>query len=218
MRQSATTLESEISPREMETLLGLLRKSQFSGRHLEIGTAAGGTLKEMMLCYPAGRRPRFVVIDPMTYFPGQLEKVKSNLSSAGVDASEVEFRIGKSWPAFHAAEKAGETYSFMFIDGSHKLAHVTEDLAWTRLLDTGGIVCLHDYEPKFPGVTMATDRFISQHPNYEIAAHVERLIALKKTAPSAKKEISAWDLQRAKLLSAYQQIQRGIGKRLSPRG
>ncbi len=214
MRESATTLESEISAREMDALLGILRKSQFSGRHLEIGTAAGGTLKEMMLCYPAGKRPHFVVVDPMTYFPDQLGKVKRNLASAGIEPAEVEFRIGKSWPAFHTAEKSGETYSFMFIDGSHKLSHVTEDLAWTRLLETGGIVCLHDYEPKFPGVTMATDRFLSQNRNYEITAHVERLIAIKKKTPSAQKEISEWDLQRAKVLSVYQQLERGIRKRL----
>ncbi len=214
MRASATTLESEISPREMALLTGLLRGSGFTGKHLEIGTAAGGTLKEMMRCYPDGQCPQFVVIDPMTYFPDQLQKVKSNLASAGLDASTVDFRIGKSWPAFHAAEKAGERYSFMFIDGSHKLAHVTEDLAWTQLLDTGGVVCLHDYEPKFMGVMMATDRFLEQNPNYEKIGHEERLIAIRKKSASARREVSAWDLQRARLLNLYQQLERGIQKRL----
>ncbi len=198
----------------MAALLRLLRQSEFSGRHLEIGTAAGGTLKEMMRCYPAEKRPRFVVIDPMTYFPDQLEKVKRNLSSAGVDPDEVEFRIGKSWPAFHAAKKAGETYSFMFIDGSHKLAHVTEDLAWTSLLETGGIVCLHDYEPKFMGVVMATDRFLKQNPNYEKIAHEERLVALKKKSASIQNEVSVWDLQRARLLNFYLQLVSSTRKRL----
>lgn len=214
MRTSATTLESEISPREMAVLLGLLRQSNFTGRHLEIGTAAGGTLKEMMLSYAAGKRPVFVVVDPMTYFPDQLEKVKRNLSSAGIDPAGVEFRIGKSWPAFHAAKNKNETYSFMFIDGSHKLAHVTEDLAWTQLLETGGIVCFHDYKPQFPGVTLAVNRFLARNPNYEKIAHEESLFAIRKKTPGSGREINAWDLVRAKLIGVCLQLERGVRKRL----
>lgn len=214
MRASATTLESEISPREMATLLELLRQSNFTGRHLEIGTAAGGTLKDMMLSYPAGKRPAFVVVDPMTYFPDQLAKVRANLTAAGIDPAEVEFRVGKSWPAFHAAAGRNETYSFMFIDGSHKLAHVTEDLAWTQLLETGGIVCFHDYKPQFPGVTMAVDRFLAKNMNYEKIAHEESLFAIRKKAQGGR-GINAWDLLRAKLISVYLQLEHSVKKRFA---
>src|SRR4029079_19590041 len=106
-----------------------------TGPHLEIGTAAGGTLKELILSYPEGKRPPFVVVDPMSYFPDQMGIIRRNLSSAGINPDTIEFRVGKSWPMFQRAEQKGERFSFIFIDGSHKIHHVTEDLAWTRLLE-----------------------------------------------------------------------------------
>ena len=99
MRASATTLEPEISAGELARVVTLLRAGQLKGRHLEIGTAAGGTLKELMRAYPDGERPPFVVVDPMTYFPDQLAKVRRNLAAAGLDPDRVDFRVGKSWPA-----------------------------------------------------------------------------------------------------------------------
>jgi predicted O-methyltransferase YrrM len=215
MRQSATTFSSEISARELTRLTSLLRTERFSGWHLEIGTAAGGTLKEMMLCYPTGRRPRFVVVDPMTYFPNQLSIVCRNLSSAGIAADEVEFRISKSWPALREAERANETYSFIFVDGSHKINHVTEDLAWTRLLEPGGLISVHDYEPNFKGVMAAVDRFIAQHPNYQVVDREERLIVMRKTSVSPRREISEWDLLRARLINVYHQFETACRKRVA---
>jgi predicted O-methyltransferase YrrM len=215
MRQSATTFISEISARELARLTSLLRAERLSGRHLEIGTAAGGTLKEMVLCYPAGRRPRFVVVDPMNYFPDQLSIVHRNLSSAGIAAGEVEFRISKSWPALRQAERANETYSFIFVDGSHKINHVTEDLAWTRLLEPGGLVCVHDYEPNFKGVMAAVDRFLARHANYQIVDREERLIVIRKTDVSPRREISNWDLLRARLINVYHQFETAGRKRVA---
>ena len=107
MRASAVTWASEISDSELARLTALLKSERLSGPHLEIGTAAGGTLKEMMRCYPDSRRPKFVVVDPMTYFDDQLRIVRDNLSSAGLAPDDVEFRLSKSWPAFLAAAVAG---------------------------------------------------------------------------------------------------------------
>src|SRR6202521_5341210 len=141
MRASATTLEPEISNNELARLVALLRAERFRGAHLEIGTAAGGTLRELMRVYPDETRPRFVVVDPMTYFPDQLAKVRRNLKDAGLDPDRVDFRVTKSWPALHEARHAGEMFSFIFVDGAHKMRYVTEDIAWAELLEPGGIVC-----------------------------------------------------------------------------
>ena len=213
MRASATTLASEISARELERLVSLLHAGRLSSRHLEIGTAAGGTLKELMRCYPNGQRPPFVVVDPMTYFPDQLSLVRRNLASAGLDPDEVDFRISKSWAAFLAAERAGESYSFIFVDGSHKINHVTEDLAWTRLLEPGGLICFHDYHPAFKGVVAAVDRFLNYYPTYKIIDQIERLLVLRKIAVSKRREISMWDLQRARILNLVHQIEAGLRKK-----
>jgi len=47
----SVTLKSELSKAELQALCELLTSSNLSGSHLEIGTAAGGTLVEMMKCY-----------------------------------------------------------------------------------------------------------------------------------------------------------------------
>ncbi len=92
MRPCATTLESELAPGELNCLLKVLSEQQFSGKHLEVGTAAGGTLWQMMRCYPRETCPPFVVVDPLQYFPRQLTVVQKNLRANEIDPSTVDFR------------------------------------------------------------------------------------------------------------------------------
>ncbi|HLL26503.1 MAG TPA: class I SAM-dependent methyltransferase [Xanthobacteraceae bacterium] len=213
MRASAVTLESEVSRNELTALVSLLKTRRLTGPHLEIGTAAGGTLKELMRAYPEGARPHFVVVDPMTYFPDQFATVRRNLAEAGLDPATVDFRRGKSWPQFQEAEGAKERFAFIFVDGSHKIHHVTEDLAWTRLLEPGGIICFHDYSPRFEGVTGAVDRFLMRYDNYRVVEQVETLLIVEKTAPSAAREIGTGERLRAKLINILHQFRASREKR-----
>jgi predicted O-methyltransferase YrrM len=214
MRASATTLEPEISPNELARLVALLRAERLTGAHLEIGTAAGGTLRELMRAYPDETRPRFIVVDPMTYFPGQLAKVRRNLAVAGLDPDRVDFRVAKSRPALADAKRAGETFSFIFVDGAHKIRYVTEDLGWTALLEPGGIVCFHDYGPAERGVMLAVDRFLARRSNYAVVDRVERLLVVRKLMPG-RDEVSLWDRGRATAIGVYLQLAAGAQKRLA---
>jgi predicted O-methyltransferase YrrM len=214
MRTSATTLEPETSKSELARLVTLLRAERLTGAHLEIGTAAGGTLRELMRAYPDQTRPRFVVVDPMTYFPDQLAKVRRNLRDAGLDPERVDFRVAKSSSALAEARRTGETFSFIFVDGAHKLRYVTEDLAWTGLLEPGGIVCFHDYDPGQRGVMMAVDRFLARHSNYAVVDRVERLLIVRKLGPG-RGEVSLWDRMRATAIGFYLQLAAGARKRLA---
>jgi predicted O-methyltransferase YrrM len=213
VRASATTLAAEVSENELAALKTLLKTRRLAGPHLEIGTAAGGTLKELIRCYPDAERPRFVVVDPMRYFPDQPAIVRKNLASAGLDPDRVDFRRSMSWPAFQQAANAGERFSFIFIDGSHKIHHVTEDLAWTRLLQPGGIACFHDYNRNFPGVMLAVDRFLACYRNYRVVEQVESLLIVEKTSASAAQEIGAWDRLRARIINVSHQMQASAKKR-----
>jgi predicted O-methyltransferase YrrM len=123
MRQSAVSMESELQPAELEALRGLLAAAQLRGAHLEVGTAAGGTLKELLLCY-APPRPRFVVVDSFRYFPRQKEIVADNLRSAGIDPADVDMRATDSEGALAAATAAGEQFDFILIDANHQARHV----------------------------------------------------------------------------------------------
>lgn len=213
MRESATTLQPELTTAELETILALLRSGVGRKAHLEIGTAAGGTLREMMSAYPADDRPPFVVVDPFTYFPDQRSVVERNLRSAGIDPSTVDFRVGFSYPALQKALGSSETYSFMFIDGNHKARYVMQDLMWTRMLEVGGYVCLHDYKPKFRGVIWATERFLRKHPNYRKIAQADSLVVLRKETQSSSPEVSSLDVMLGAGLEALHRWSWSLNKR-----
>jgi hypothetical protein len=88
--------EAECTEAEIAAMVGAMSECKLTRAHLEIGAAAGGTLKRMLLGYPAAERPKFVVVDPLTYFPAQSEAVEANLASAGIDARSIEFRVETS--------------------------------------------------------------------------------------------------------------------------
>ncbi len=182
-----------MSPEQIEFLTNLIASEDLPGQHLEIGTAAGVTLAVMIQALPTPRHPAFVVVDNMQYFPDQSNVVRANLERHGIDPDMVEFRIGDSGKIFEAAERSGDSFDFMMIDASHRIRRVTGDLRWTRLLRPGGVVCLHDYHPDFPGVVRSADRFLNRHPNYERMAQVGSLLTLRKCGESSRPEVSTRD-------------------------
>jgi predicted O-methyltransferase YrrM len=190
MRRCATTREAEMTPAEHELLRQTLRQQGPLGKHLEIGTAAGGTLCAMLESFPDGQRPQFVVVDPMTYFPQQRSVVVENLKDHGLDPKQVDFRITTSSVAFERASLQHESFSFMLIDGCHKIRSVTTDLKWTRLLESGGIVCFHDMTPQHRGVWLAVRRFLNRHPEYERVAQADSLLVVRKRQAASQTEVS----------------------------
>lgn len=212
MKQSQAEGTAEMTPEEHRLLLGLLRSERFEGEYLELGTAAGATLCAMLECLPESRG--FVVVDRMRYFDGQREAVESNLACHGIDRRRVELRIASSAHAWRAAIAAHERFDFMLIDAGHKLLDVTRDLRWTRMLRPGGVVCLHDYDDRWShcGVRVAVDRFTSRRPEYERIGQAGTLLALRKLAEPARREITASDLAHATLLWLPLRLQRTAGK------
>ena len=51
IRENALTLESEMSDDEVSSIRNVIYDSKLNGIHVEIGTAAGGTLCEILKCY-----------------------------------------------------------------------------------------------------------------------------------------------------------------------
>ncbi len=184
---------AEMSEPQLEFLTGLISTEDLPGPHLEIGTAYGVTLAKMILALRSPHDPAFVVVDNMRYLPDQLELVTGSLEERGIDPGSVEFRVGDSGRLFAEAARAADSFDFILIDASHRIRKVTDDLRWTRLLRPGGVICLHDYHPAFPGVVRSADRFLARNPNYERIGQVSSLLALRKTAPSLHPEISTSD-------------------------
>jgi len=217
MRRCAITLESEISDVERNALLKVLKEFSLKCTHLEIGTAAGGTLCEIYNFYKSTDReiPNFWVVDPMKYFPDQIDIVEDNLISHGVDLSKVRFLRSISSIAINKAFVENPEFDFIFIDGSHKRKYVTQDLIWTRFLKKGGILCAHDYSPKFPGVYKSIDLFLKKYKNYKLISVAETLAIIKKEDITKKSEITNMMMLTSMIDGLIQQIRSSIQKRLS---
>lgn len=217
LRPSATTLQPEMSDEELSALRQWLTSSDLRGRHLEVGTAAGGTLCFMLGCYASGQRPAFSVVDTMAYFPNQFDIVRENLARHGLSAEAVDFRVARSGEAFERAAAAGERFGFMLVDASHKIRHVMADLRWLRLLEVGGLACFHDYGTIFKGVTWPLDRVLRNYPHFTRVGQAGSLLAVRRERESDRREVSAVDRLWALAWSPYLQWERSLRKRLAPR-
>ncbi len=213
MRRCATTLEPEMTPAELQLLTGLIGEKAFSGLHLEVGTAAGGTLCRMLAALPAAKPAQFRVVDPMTYFPQQLEVVCANLREHELDDTLVDFKVSTSDDALSAATAEGASFDFMLIDGRHDLWSVMRDLRWTRLLNVGGIVCLHDYGLDHSGVKLAVDRFCKSHPHFSKVGQAGSLVAFQKMGIASRPEVSLADETYAFCWSWTLEVERKLARR-----
>ena len=93
MRECAKTLKPELTQDELESIVNVLSKRNLKNNHLEVGTAAGGTLCEIINHYKKSKEhvPKFKVIDSMKYFPDQFKTIKENLKLNGIDDVLVDF-------------------------------------------------------------------------------------------------------------------------------
>jgi len=216
MRECATTLGSELSLNELEVLIDILVRKKLKGIHLEIGTAAGGTLCKLMCAYQESLnyKPEFIVIDPLNYFPKQYEKVLENLSMHNLASSSVEFMKLSSNDAFLAFSKTPRSLDFILIDGNHKANYVMEDLRWAKYINAGGILCLHDYGILQKGVLLTTDRFLRKNPNYRILKQVEQLLIVEKTSSTSQPEVNSLDIFYSKVLALKIQFEKSLRKRI----
>lgn len=216
-RPSAINLKPEMSPAELSALGEWLRHAGLQGRHLEVGTAAGGTLCFMLECYAPDSRPLFSVVDTMSYFVDQLGIVKENLRAHGIAPEAVDFRVARSGEAFDRAAATGERFSFILVDASHNMRHVMDDLRWLRLLEVGGLACFHDYGTIFKGVTWPLDRVLRANPHFTIVGRAGSLLAVRRERDSDRREVSALDRLWALAWSPVLQWERSLRKRLGRR-
>ena len=216
MRDCATTLDSELTTNELNSLIDILVHKKLKGIHLEIGTAAGGTLCKLICSYRDELQfcPEFIVVDPLKYFPNQYEKVLENLSNHNLASSSVEFVRSSSNEAFLGFFQAPRTLDFILIDGNHKANYVMKDLRWAKYLNVGGVLCIHDYGTLQKGVKLTTDRFLRKNSNYKILKQADQLLIIEKTRATSKKEVSLLDVFSSKIFSLSIQFQKSLRKRI----
>lgn len=210
----ALRTHSEMSETELAALKALLRGGRLNGTHLEVGTAAGGTLREMISTYPREATPKFVVVDTFEYFPGQRAAVEQNLRSIGVDPDSVTFRTGKSYDAVFDALAAGERYDFILIDARHDAFRVMQDLTWARMLSPRGYLVFHDYDGAHRGVMWAADAFAGANPNYRRVSLTDSLLVMRKHQASPRPEVLAHELAAAYAVWVWHRLGKWMRKTL----
>ena len=215
IRPSATTLAPEMTDEELSGLREWSQSANLIGRHLEIGTSAGGTLCFMMNCFEANARPEFAVVDTMAYFDKQMEIVKSNLTRNGLDSWQVDFRVMTSDAAFAISEAEGERFDFILVDASHKIRHVMADLRWLRLLNVGGLAFFHDYAARFKGVRWPIDRFLQRNSQFSRVGLAGSLLCIRRDTTSARPEVTSCDRIWASLWSPILQLDLSLQKRFN---
>jgi len=204
---------------EVYSIKNAIKDSKLTGLHIEIGTAAGGTLCEILKCYQNELKvvpPQFVIIDPLTYFDDQYEKICLNLQNNGLSQDNIIFEKNKSSVAFRNLSAHACKIDFILIDGNHKINHFVGDLRFSRYLRAGGLLLIHDYSNNFKGVHSATNIFLDRYKNYEVLSHVDCLLILRKKSMSNSLEISPLDLLFAHFHNLLDQVLNSLRKRFSP--
>lgn len=212
MRTSSISLESEMTPVELSALVELISQKGFRGKHLEIGTAAGGTFCKMFLA--ATHNPEFAVIDTFEYFPNQLEAFCENLRKHGIDRKKIDIRRSTSSIAYLKSKKTCERFDFILIDGSHKFFYLNQDLRWANLLNSGGVFAIHDYSINFESVKKPVDYFIRKNLNYKEEFLKGSLLVLKKNCMESGRGVVTIPSVLARVLHLKMQFLRNIKKHL----
>jgi hypothetical protein len=212
MRTSGLTGAPEMTAEELALLESELISTKAPGGVIEIGTAAGGTFVRVYKALPRDRRVRLSVVDVFTYYPDHLGVFKRTLRDNGVPEDAVDIRAARSNLALAEAVRRKESFSFIIVDASHKLKHVTQDLSWLSLLAVGGKAAFHDYGEKIPAVRIAVDKFLRRNRNYRMKARAGTLAVLEKTAPTKGGEVSYADHAFAIAYTIVQQNKKTINR------
>lgn len=130
-------------------------------RVLEIGSAHGFSAVLM-----AQNGARITSVDPhtdygsWTMFQQNLERyeVAQRVSCIRQRSQDVLPHLIPSW------------YELAFVDGDHSAAVAEHDIRWClRLLQPGGILAVHDFTPRWPGVVEACERqALRDRPHWRI--------------------------------------------------
>jgi len=215
MRQSGIDLSSECTLAERACIMDAIKTIKEGGNFLEIGTAAGGTLKEIIKTADEEKLDAtFYVLDPFTYYPDQLKKVHKNLLNSDIDPSRVTFWEGTTDSHLSKALEDGLNFKFIFIDGDHKAYPVMNDLRWMELLEVGGVACFHDYCDKFPGVAWSLEHFLSRNDQFSTILEAETLRVIQRNGENIV-AVNGADLLKSKFIQVFLRLRRSIKKRLA---
>jgi hypothetical protein len=129
------------------------------GTIVEIGSGRGGSLATMMLANPVAN---FINIDRFQQYEeethGGIGKNRFKFTEFvdNITPFGGKLRTILKWSDEAVDEIEDKSVHMVFVDGNHGDAFVRRDIYnYSQKLVPGGILCGHDYHPRFPGVINA---------------------------------------------------------------
>lgn len=153
--------------RMQRSLLRLLRRTVPHPRFgVEIGVYHGSTSRVLLDEY---QDMHLTLIDPLVPSHGLVDSLGVAATAAEMIRSvRQEYPCRTTWERTKSTDKRFKSlpamFDFVFIDGDHRYAGVTADIAlWQHKVREGGLLCGHDYSSpnKNYKVTQAVDEFVA---------------------------------------------------------
>jgi len=147
-------------------LFCLARQFKAGGRILEIGSGQGGSLVTMGLAVERNPGVELISIDRFQPYDEKThggwmfnvdrfsyKKFVTNLEARGVKARNIY-----KWSFEAVDDIENGSCDLVFVDGNHSYQCVKDDNHWyLPKVKQGGILCGHDFHPRFPGVIQAVE-------------------------------------------------------------
>ncbi len=142
-------------------LFKLVKTTGAESKILEIGSGKGGSLATMAL---ANETAELINIDNFERYTEEThaglgvnffyyEEFKENMKKLGIDNRVSTI---KKWSDDAVDLVPNNHFDLIFIDGNHGYKNLLNDISnYKPKVKAGGILCGHDYHPRFPGVIKA---------------------------------------------------------------
>lgn len=154
---------------DMWELFLLAKEIPNGGTYLELGSKWGGSLRCVL------RASQFInrKIDLITI---ECEPISRLLQFC----NENKVRLIKDYSQNCADEIEDDSIDMLFIDNEHIYDQIISDLHnyWPKI-KIGGIICGHDYEERFPGISKGVYEFFGS--NYNVLPHSSVFVSYKDT-------------------------------------
>lgn len=160
-RDQAILIASEIPGQTWNSELAWLYDNlRGSRRHVEIGTYAGRSLFVVAQAMESGEL--FSVDDRRADHRGIPVEMLEEFTNAVIEQCPEEVLVTKLVArSFEAAPTIEQMVDSVFIDADHSFESVVIDIeTWLPKIQSGGIICGHDYWPNHWGVMEAVNRTV----------------------------------------------------------
>jgi precorrin-6B methylase 2 len=147
-------------------LFMLARRFKTGGRIVEIGSGQGGSICTMGLAIDRNPAVELISIDKFQPYDEKthagwmfnVDRFSYKKFVYNLEIRNIKARNIFKWSFEAVGDIEDKSCDIVFIDGNHSYQSVKDDINWyLPKIKEGGIICGHDFHPRFPGVMIAVE-------------------------------------------------------------